>query len=76
MGPVVAGAVVVAHPLIERRGTGLMVRLAGLDDLPVAGAPQLVPGAGRTNGGLASIFPAGDWVGVFDADGRAGCAGV
>jgi nitrite reductase/ring-hydroxylating ferredoxin subunit len=41
MGPVVAGAVVVAHPLIERRETGLMVRLAGLDDLPVAGAPQL-----------------------------------
>ena len=41
MGPVVAGAVVVAHPLIERHGSGLMVRLAGLDDLPVAGAPQL-----------------------------------
>ncbi len=41
LGPVVAGAVVVAHPLIERRPTGLMVRLAGLDDLPVNGAPQL-----------------------------------
>jgi menaquinol-cytochrome c reductase iron-sulfur subunit len=41
MGPVVAGAVVVAHPLIERRDTGLLVRLAGLDDLPIDGAPQL-----------------------------------
>jgi len=41
LGPVVAGAVVVAHPLIERRETGLMVRLALLEDLPVAGAPQL-----------------------------------
>jgi menaquinol-cytochrome c reductase iron-sulfur subunit len=41
MGPVVAGAVVVAHPLIERRGSGLLVRLTGLDDLPVGGAPQL-----------------------------------
>lgn len=41
LGPVVAGAVVVAHPLVERRGSGLLVRLAGLDDLPVGGAPQL-----------------------------------
>ncbi|MFN0129168.1 MAG: ubiquinol-cytochrome c reductase iron-sulfur subunit [Verrucomicrobiales bacterium] len=41
LGPVVAGAVVVAHPLIEKEATGLMVRLAGLDDLPVDGAPQL-----------------------------------
>jgi len=41
MGPVVASAVVVAHPLIERRPSGLMVRLAGLDDLPVGGPPQL-----------------------------------
>lgn len=41
MGPVVAGAVVVAHPLIERRDSGLLVRLAGVDDLPVDGAPQL-----------------------------------
>lgn len=41
LGPVVAGAVVVAHPLIEKQATGLMVRLAGVDDLPVDGAPQL-----------------------------------
>ena len=41
MGPVVASAVVVAHPLIERRPGGLMVRLAGLADLAVGGPPQL-----------------------------------
>jgi len=41
LGPIVAGAVVVAHPLVERQGSGLLVRLAGLDDLPIGGAPQL-----------------------------------
>lgn len=41
LGPVVAGAVIVAHPLVEKRGQGMMIRLAGLGDLPVGGAPQL-----------------------------------
>ncbi len=41
LGPVVAGAVVVAHPLLEKRGGGVLARLALLEDLPVGGSPQL-----------------------------------
>lgn len=41
LGPVVAGAVIVAHPLLEKRGNGVLARLALLEDLPVGGAPQL-----------------------------------
>lgn len=41
LGPVVAGAVVVAHPLLEKRRQGVLARLALLEDLPVGGAPQL-----------------------------------
>src|SRR5690606_24459199 len=41
LGPVVAGAVIVAHPLLEKRGAGVLARLALLEDLPIGGAPQL-----------------------------------
>ncbi len=41
MGPIVAGAVIVAHPQSEISGSSTLVQVARLDDLPVGGPAQL-----------------------------------